>query len=151
MPFLIQRLPVLSLLVTGLFLAACASAPTPGPVPRPGGELSDGILATFDVGGETFRVWVTNREGREQLLAAAGPEGTAGIPMGPILEGSGPGDHNAPWRWHFDPEGFRLVDAGEPSCDGRPSYVDENSSLFISEIGLYCPKDARLLDITTYP
>jgi hypothetical protein len=140
-----------SILMTALHLTSCASAPTPGPVPTPGGELSAGTLATFKIDGETFRVWVTNLEGREQLDLAASGQSTATIPAGPILEGPGPGNHNAPWGWHFDPIRFSLIEAGQTSCDALPSHVNENRSHFINDIGQYCPRNADLLDITSYP
>ncbi len=133
-------------------LAACAApANTPGPVPTPGGQLKGGMLATFQVGRETFRVWTTDSRASERLEDLAGPGSPTGTPSGPVLAGPGLGDHNSPWSWHFDLQGFSIVEAAGADCDGLPGDVEENFTSYSQVIGGYCPSAAVLLDITHYP
>jgi hypothetical protein len=62
------------------------------------------VLATFDVAGERFKVWITNRTAIAQALSLQGRGVAATIPVGRILRGPGQGAHNDPYRWHLDPE-----------------------------------------------
>ncbi|HET7010050.1 MAG TPA: hypothetical protein VFI11_04685, partial [Anaerolineales bacterium] len=115
-----------------------------GPGSTPTGEGSDselrgGVLATFDVDGERFRVWVTNPATVEQLLALRDGTSSAGIPNGRLLRGAGETNHNAPWSWHLDAEDIEMAEVTMEVCDGRPSYVEENLDEFIESVGRYCP------------
>ena len=134
-----------------IIMCSCASAPTPGPVPTPGGELSGGLLATFEVDGEIFHVWVTNPKTIDDLKALASDTNKASVPTGPILPGSGSGDHNAPWSWHFDPVEMEMAEKASKECDQRPSYLEQNLQELLEMVGRYCPSGAALLDITEYP
>lgn len=120
------------------------SSPTPSPTPDP---LAGGILATFDVSGEQFKVWVTNEDTIEQILALQRGESNATIPNGPILRGPGTADHNAPFGWHLHPELTEMAEITIEVCDGRPSYVEENISEFVDNVGRYCPWSAELVNI----
>jgi hypothetical protein len=64
--------------------------------PPPGSRLDEGVLATFQVRDEQFRVWVTNPQTIEQIMALQVGDSTANIPNGRILQGPGPGAHNLP-------------------------------------------------------
>jgi hypothetical protein len=134
------------LLILALALAACQpAAEQPDPAVTP--DLSGGVLATFDVTGETFKVWVTNPNTIEQLLALQAGESTATIPNGRILAGPGDGDHNAPWSWHLDPDDIELADFTIELCDGAPSYVEEHLAEFTDTVERYCPWAAQLTDL----
>jgi len=61
------------------------------------------VVATFDVGGEQFRVWVANQQTVQQLRDLAAGESNASIPAGDIHPGPGQAAHNLPWSWHLDP------------------------------------------------
>lgn len=87
-------------------------------------ELSGGIIATFDVVGEQFRVWVTNPETIQQIRDLEAGRSEANIPIGRILRGPGAGGHNAPWSWHLDPEDISMAEMTIEVCDARPSYVE---------------------------
>lgn len=110
-------------------------------------SLKDGLLATFDVEGERFRVWVTNPDTIEQLRALWGGTGTATIPNGRILPDAGHSDHNAPWSWHLDPHDIEMAENAMEVCDGIPSYVEEHLDEFVGVVQRYCPWSARLVDL----
>ena len=112
--------------------------------------LRGGVLATFDVHGETFRVWTTNATAIEQLYALREGRSTATIPIGRILLGPGRGAHNAPWRWHLDHESFGLADFTIELCDAMPSYVQQNLLYFVLVVRAYCPWGAVLVDLRDF-
>ncbi len=112
-----------------------------------GGGLSGGVLATFSVGSETFRVWVTNPITAERIVALGNGEITGGFPRGTLRSGPGETNHNQPHRWHFDPEATFLADQGAEPCDALPSIVDGNREFWLDTIGTYCPRSAELLDV----
>lgn len=156
----------LCLVVAALALAGCAAAtpttpaPTPTtppptttapPSPTPGaGELAGGILAEFDVSGERFRVWITNEDTIEQVLALRDGTSQASIPNGRILHGAGKADHNAPWSWHLDPEDIQMAEATIEVCDGAPHYVEANVDEFVDTVERYCPWGAELVSVEDY-
>jgi hypothetical protein len=132
-PSAVQHSPVLT-----EDLSRCASDTDP---------FRSGVLATFDVVGEQFRVWVTNPTTIEQLFALQAGTSTASIPTGVIHTGAGTGDHNAPWNWHLDPEQIEMAEITIEVCDARPSYVEANLTDFIETVGQYCPWMAKLVGL----
>jgi sterol desaturase/sphingolipid hydroxylase (fatty acid hydroxylase superfamily) len=78
---------------------------------------------------ETIRLATENFRGRNAMF-----------PIGPLRRGDG--GFNAPWSWHFDPDGVRMAEIAIEVCDGRPSYVEENLSDFLAG---YCPWSARVV------
>jgi hypothetical protein len=150
------RLLGLGLLV-GL-LAACAGAPTPSatptptpvtdptispsPSPSPSPSASpSGVIVTFDVEGEQYRVLITSAVLIEhaQALLAGGEEGR--IPNGLIVRGE-PGV-NAPWSWHIDPASLEFADMTMEVCDGLPSHVEDGTLAG----DRFCPWGAEVIDI----
>lgn len=114
------------------------------------GQLEGGVLATFAVGDETFKVWVTNPDTIDQLFALQAGESDADIPIGPIEYGSGVANHNAPWNWHYDPDAIEMTEAAIELCDATPSYVEEHLTEFVETVGSYCPWNAELVDLVDY-
>lgn len=112
-------------------------------------ELSGGVLATFQVSGEEFQVWVTNPETIQQIFALRDGTSSASIPNGALHEGPGRADHNAPWAWHLDPEEIEMADATIEVCDGRPSLVEEMLEDYL-DVGRFCPWGAELLDVEDF-
>lgn len=115
--------------------------------PTPAGELQGGVLATFDVAGEQFRVWVTNPQTIQQILDLAAGNSLANIPNGRIVRGPGEADHNLPWSWHLDAEEIEMAEMTIEVCDGTPSYVEEHVDEFADTVGRYCPWSARLVSV----
>jgi hypothetical protein len=130
---------------TGRFALDVDNEPPSGSPPGP--DLDGGVLATFDVNGEIFQVWVTNPQTVQQILDLAAGESAANIPNGRILRGPGAADHNLPWSWHLDPEEIEMAEMTMELCDGRPSYVEEQLDEFVDTIGRYCPWSARLVSV----
>lgn len=130
--------------VTAVLLAGCGSPTAPSP------DLAGGVVATFRVGTETFRAFVTNPETVAQLFALQQGQSSASIPNGRMLRGSGAGNHNAPYTWHLDPTDIMMADATIELCDGAPSYVEAHLAEFVDVIGRYCPWGAQLVSIRDY-
>ena len=139
------------LVVLASFTTASAASPSPERqehlVPW---QVQGGVLATFDVHGEVFRVWPTNPEAIQQLFALWEGHSTATIPIGPLRRGPGRAAHNMPWSWHFDPARFALADFTIELCDATPSYVEENLDYFIRTVRSYCPWAAVLVDLRDF-
>ena len=111
--------------------------------------LEGGILATFQVSQEEFRVWVTNEETIKQILDLRDGRSTASIPNGVLHEGQGRADHNAPWAWHMDPIDIEMADATIEVCDGRPSLVDSLLDDYLT-VGRFCPWGAELVGVQDF-
>jgi hypothetical protein len=62
------------------------------------GALRGGALATFEVEGESFRVWTTNPQTIHDLHELQLGTSTANIPNGRILRGPGRARHNTPYH-----------------------------------------------------
>src|SRR5215212_9514731 len=112
--------------------------------------LRGGALATFEVGGERFRVWTTNPKTIHDLHELQQGTSTANIPDGRILYGPGRAKHNAPYHWHLDPQDITMAEVAIEVCDGLPSYVEENVDEFVEGVGRYCPWAARLVELQDF-
>lgn len=128
-------------------LAMACGGPTS---PSDPSQLKGGVLATFAVGNEQFKVWVTNGSAIARLEALSRGAGGGSIPNARVRRGPGRGAHNAPYSWHMDPTDIEIVDATIELCDGNPKYVDENVSEYVDRIGRYCPWGAKLVTLVDY-
>jgi hypothetical protein len=133
---------VLVLIVLAVLLAACR--------PDPANELQGGVLAEFDVHGETFRVWVTNPETIQQLLDLQAGVSDANIPNGRVQHGPGEADHNLPWSWHLDPVDIEMAEMTMELCDGAPWFIEEEVDYFVETVQRYCPWEAQLVGLEDY-
>ena len=104
------------------------------------------MLATFAVGDEQFRIWVTNPTTIAALQARARGD-TATFPAGTLRNGPGDRDHNAPWSWHFDPATTEMTEVAIELCDAEPSYVEANLADWMEQVGQFCPWSAQLVGI----
>jgi hypothetical protein len=138
---LVRAGTLLALLVVTFAFVAC------GDDDDDGSQLSDGVLATFEVNGQQFKAWITNPETIDQVLALRDGTSMANIPNGVLREGPGEGGHNAPWNWHLDPEEIAMAEITIEVCDGEPSYVEEHLDEFIETVGSYCPWSAELIGV----
>lgn len=128
-----------------MFVVGCAPMATSTPSP-----LAGGVLATFEVTGERFQVWVTNQEAIQQILDLQAGKSPATIPNGRILRGPGQGDHNAPWGWHLDSEDIHMAEMTIELCDGAPSFVESEVDYFVDTVQRYCPWSAQLVEVKDY-
>jgi RTX calcium-binding nonapeptide repeat (4 copies) len=112
--------------------------------------LRGGVLATFEVLGERFQVWVVNPQTIWDLYQLERGLSTASIPNGRILRGPGRAAHNVPYDWHLDPRDISMAEFTTEVCDAKPSYVEENVGEFVDSPGRYCPWSARLVELRNY-
>ena len=123
----------------------CLPIDTPITISNP---LAGGVLATFDVVGEEFRVWTTQPDTIQHLFDLQANPGAASIPNSILKHGPGPGAFNAPYSWHMDPDQVTLAEVAIEACDGTPSYVEQNPDQFFT-IG-YCPWSAELVSVQDF-
>lgn len=102
-------------------------------------EFAGGVLATFSVGDERFRAWVTDTSGIEQLRQMESGERTGGILGGRLVRGPGQGDHNAPYGWHYDPQSVSVADVSVPECQLPPSYAEDHLDEILAGTEHFCP------------
>lgn len=130
-----------SILAALALLASSCSSPI-SPV------LKDGVLATFDVNGEFFSVFITNTDTIDQLIALWRGESAATIPSGRVVKGGVP--YNSPWSWHIDSEDITMAEATIELCDGTPSYLEWHLDEWIETVGYFCPWAAKLILVVDY-
>ncbi|HUP82763.1 MAG TPA: hypothetical protein VM284_01065 [Candidatus Limnocylindria bacterium] len=139
-----------------LLLAACSTAaptPSPSPVPTPSPSplpsptpAAVGLVATFQVGDEQYRVLLTDAEDvaiAQRLLS--GDDTAPGIPNGLIVRGDA--SVNEGWSWSIDPDSLEFADMTTEVCDGLPSYVEDGSLTG----DYFCPWSAEIIDLVQYP
>ena len=126
-----------TVVVVPLLATGCGAATEP--------TLRGGILATFEVSGETFRAWVTNEDAIEDILALDAGLSDANIPNGALLRGPGSSNHNRPWSWHLDSEDIVMAEATIELCDGRPSLVEADLDEWVDVVRRFCPWGAELV------
>ena len=100
---------------------------------------SEGVIVTFGVVDETFRVRLTDA-GEIAAARRAQAGGPANIPNGRIVAGT---DVNVGWSWHL--EDVEFAELTIELCDGRPSDVERAGVAFGG--GRFCPWSARVLAI----
>lgn len=107
--------------------------------------LSGGILATFDVVGEAYSIFITNKTTIEEVFALQRGESQATIPSGRLVRGGV--DYNAPWSWHIDPEDIHMAEITIELCDGTPSQVEADLDYWLSTVQRFCPWGAKLVKV----
>lgn len=120
-----------------LVLAACSSPTSP--------DLEGGVLATFDVLGERYTIFITEARTIDQVMALASGQGSARIPSGRLVRGREA--YNAAWSWHIDPRDIQMVEVTMELCDGRPSDVERDLDHWVDTVGRFCPWSAALVDV----
>lgn len=143
-------------LAAALVLAACGLAgapptaipgptasPQPSPANRPpaGSPAPAGVVVTFQVEDERYRILLTDPVdiGIAQRLLAG--EAAPNIPNGLIVRGDR--GVNTGYSWHIDPSSVEFADMTMEVCDGVPSFVEDGTL----EGDRYCPWDARVVAI----
>ena len=69
--------------------------------------LTGGILVTFDVVGETYSIFIINKETVKQVFALQQGESKAHTEWA-LVKGSVP--YNKPWSWHIDLEDIHIAE-----------------------------------------
>jgi len=122
------------------FLSACSTPEAP--------ELEGGVLATFDVGGERYSIFITNQQTIEQVYALSRGQSQAAIPSGRVLRGQV--SYNKPWHWHIDSQDVAMAEVTIELCDGSPSMVEQNIDYWVGTVGRFCPWSAQLVSLKDY-
>jgi len=128
---------------TLLALFLLAACPSPG-----GPDLEDGILATFDVNGERYSIFITNPQTIDQVIALSHGQSEATIPSGRVRKGRV--SYNRPWSWHIDSQEIAMAEVTIELCDGTPSYLESHLDDWINTVGHFCPWSARLISVRDY-
>lgn len=110
--------------------------------------LSGGILATFDVVGEQYSIFITNNETIQELFAVQRGESRATIPNGLIVEGAV--FYNQPWSWHIDSEDIHMVEMTIELYDGVPSFVENELEYWLESVHRYAPWSATIKTIEDF-
>ena len=124
-------------------LLLTASCPSPA-----GPNLEDGVLATFDVNGERFSIFITNPQTIDQVIALSHGQSNAKIPSGRVIKGQV--SYNKPWTWHIDSQDIAMAEVTIELCDGIPSYVEAHLDDWIASVGYFCPWSAELISVKDY-
>ena len=111
-------------------------------------SLSGGILVTFGVSGERYRVFVTDADTVRDVFAVESGESQATIPSGRLVRGAV--DYNRPWSWHIDPQDIVMAEITMELCDGLPSHVEEDVDYWVDTVGRFCPWSARIVKIEDF-
>jgi hypothetical protein len=107
-------------------------------------KLNGGMLATFDVQGETYKIFITNKTTIEQILTLQKGSSQASIPNGKIVRGK---EYNEPWNWHIDSEDIQMVEMTIEISDGRPSDVEADLDYWVDTVKRFSPWSAKLIKV----
>ena len=137
--------PVVTPSPTPIVTPAPTLPPTPSAPPSAPPTGSTGVVVTFQVEAEQFRILVTEQEliAHVQQLLAGGEEGR--IPSGVIVRGET--GVNEGWSWSIDPQSLEFADMTIEICDGLPSHI-EDGTLTTER---YCPWGAQVIDVQPAP
>jgi hypothetical protein len=108
-------------------------------------ERTGGALVTFEVHGETLRVWSTNHD-----FVARAKEliGNADFHPTPLFERViGGYDACTGREWSVDAERMSFADFTTEVCDAVPSYIDANLADWLTAPGSYCPWGPRVVAV----
>ena len=97
------------------------------------------VFRFSDAKGDEFRAAPSRAEiiARVRAELALPPEERTLHINGAITKGDG--DVNAPWSWHFDPDGWDLVEVSIELCDANCDYVEKHLARWLDEVGSLCP------------
>jgi len=138
----VPRHPVGLAVVAAISLMVAACAGDGGTAAPPG----DARVATFQVvGGEQFRVLLTERLDLDVAGRLLAGEDAPSIPNGLVVRGDT--SVNAGYSWSIDPNDFAFADVTIEVCDGLPSDVEQG--LVTSD--RYCPWSAIIVSLEPAP
>ena len=122
-------------------LASCGGGANPSPKPSAGSSASTGVVVTFQVIDEEYRIALTDPAdiaiARRLLRGDEAPR----IPNGIVVRGDP--IVNAGYTWHIDPATLEFADVTTEVCDGLPSDVEANA--ITSD--RFCPWQAEVIEI----
>jgi hypothetical protein len=128
---------------------ACVAQPIARPVeasdPTPCAERTGGAVVTFDVHGESLRVWSTNLA---FIAKARSLIGASGFQVTPIFDIMRVGHDDCAGRaWSVNPDAMMFDDLTTEVCDAMPSYIDADVAGWARSPGQYCPWGPRVVAV----
>jgi hypothetical protein len=120
-------MPVAGILTVAL-LTACgapSASPTHSSSP-PSSDDPSGVVVTFRVGEEEYRILLTDPADIEIARRLLAGEEAPSIPNGVIVRGDD-GGVNTGYSWHIDPESVEFAEMTIEVCDGLPSFVEDGT------------------------
>ncbi len=137
-------------LIFSILLSACTQRVAGVDIPVLA-NLQGGILATFRVHNQMFRVWITNPNTIQQIFDLQTGKSRANIPEGSILLGPGENNYNSPYSWHLDPDNIEMsASVPDPACNVDPEQVETHLQNYVDQIRRYCPSAAILINVQDY-
>ena len=136
-----SRSRAFGLLPLVLVIVACTGTPSPSPSPAPTPTGSTGVVVTFLVIDQEFRIELTDPVDIDIARRLLGGEEAPGIPNGIVVRGD-PGV-NTGYSWHIDPDSVEFADVTTEVCDGLPSDVETN----VITSDRFCPWQADVVEI----
>lgn len=124
-----------------MVIAACTGGASPSPGPSTAPSASAGVLVTFQVVDQAFRIELTDPADIEIARRLLSGEEAPGIPNGIVVRGD-PGV-NTGYSWHIDPDSVEFADVTTEVCDGLPSDVEAH----VITSDRYCPWQAEVVEI----
>ena len=137
------------LISSASLFAACGvganPSPSPSPAPSPSAapspSSSAGLVVTFRVVDQEYKIEVTDPADAEIARKLLRGEAAPGIPNGIVVRGDP--SVNTGYTWHIDPASLEFADVTTEVCDGLPSDVEANT--ITSDH--YCPWQAKVVKI----
>ena len=125
------------------------SPPDDGPGGPPPPDLVGGVLVTIETLGERWRWWVTNPDSAQALYEVWTGARSLGWFGGPLRDGQGAGNHNAPWSWHVDPQRNAVDVSGLllPEMSRTPSQCESRLSYWLSIGAHFIPADGTIVEL----
>jgi hypothetical protein len=142
--------PIAPLLSLAIALSACSAggaSPSSAPTSQPSAPASaapsgsGGVIVTFDVTGEQYRIELTDPADIEIARRLLAGQEAPSIPNGLVVRGDP--SVNTGYTWHIDPASVDFADVTIEVCDGKPSDV-ENHAITSDR---YCPWSAKVIAI----
>jgi hypothetical protein len=141
----ISRAVLTFALALAMAAAACAGASTSPSLapstPSAPSAPSGGVVVTFQVGAEQFRIELTDPADIDIARKLLAGEEAPGIPNGVVVRGDP--SVNTGYSWHIDPASVEFADVTTEVCDGLPSDVEANQ--ITSD--RFCPWNAKVIGI----
>jgi hypothetical protein len=116
-----------------LGLAGCSDSSGPAAATR---------TFVIQVSTESFKIRV-DTDAQAIALRSRMASGSVGVISGELVAGDG--GFNAPWSWHLRPSTITVPDVAIELCDGRPSFVENDLSYWISTVRQFCPWGAKVM------
>ena len=137
-----MKIIIISLLILILILPIGCTNQTLEPT------LSGGILVTFDVEGEVYKIFVKNKKAIADILALERGESQARILKGKLI--GEPVFYNEHWSWYVDPIDIQMTEFTIEACSGLSSHIENVLEYWVNTIGCFCPWSAMIVEIRDF-